>query len=109
MWFTDEAGPGGLGSVTTGQGAALLAAPTVASPTSRGGPLRCQVPITTAWARVRPSLHLFGFDGYQWLRAGVPVPGATGPVFASSARATVTCRVTVTYREPFLVTASATS
>jgi len=39
----------------------------------------------------------------------VPVPGANGPSFTAKRGAPVSCRVTVTYSEPYLVTASATS
>jgi hypothetical protein len=87
----------------------MQAAPTVTPSAQAGGPLRCQAPSTTAWAAVKPSLHLFSFDGYQWLRDGIPIPGATGQSLASAAGQRVACRVTVTFGEPFLVTATATS
>jgi hypothetical protein len=66
-------------------------------------------PSTTHWGQVKPSLHLFGFDGYQWLRDGIPIRGARSQSLPAAPGKRVACRVTVTFGEPFLVTATATS
>ena len=112
LWFTDEGSLSAIGRVATGAPAALKARPVVVRSPQLPGPLSCRAPRWAAWARVKPSIRLFSFDGYHWLRAGAPIPGGRGaqyrPAAADGGRE-LSCRVTVTYGLPFLVTASATS
>jgi hypothetical protein len=62
------------------------------------------------WAGESPSYGAFPFDGYQWLRDGSAIAGATGQAYTPAAGDIghlLACTVTVTY--PTLnVTASAT-
>jgi hypothetical protein len=55
-------------------------------------------------------MRLFRFDGYTWLRDGVPI--GRGRVHHPNRRDVsrrLACRVTITYPRPFLVSASAIS
>jgi hypothetical protein len=55
---------------------------------------------------------LYGFDGYVWLRDGSPIAGQTGQNYTPDGADVghrLSCRITVTYPVPFLVSASATS
>jgi hypothetical protein len=61
---------------------------------------------------VRPSLGLFSFDGYTWLRDDVPLSGghARGhTVGAGDARHAIACQATATYSPPFVVSIRAAS
>jgi streptogramin lyase len=112
LWFTDEAFTVALGRVLTGARAALVTLPTISGRAAVGSALTCRAGRWATWAGVRPSADLFRFDGFQWLRTGVPIAGARGPRYTPTAAdrgARLTCRETVTYKAPFLVTAVATS
>jgi streptogramin lyase len=111
MWFTDE-GAAAIGQVHTGAPASVKSPPAVAGAPRVGNRLRCGSPRWAAWARRRPEPSLFSFDGFAWLRDGVPLPGQRGRVYtagAGDAGHGLSCRVTATYPPPFLVTVAATS
>lgn len=106
MWFTNVVGapPADvlqIASVGTGAGAILSAQ--VTGHATVGSPLTCKVSNTSGWAvsKVR----------FQWLRGGRAVSGQTGRTFTPDrrdVRATVACRVAVTYA-PMLTQLGATS
>jgi hypothetical protein len=61
---------------------------------------------------VRPSTHLYPFDGSVWLRDGSPIAAQTTPTYIPTAADVghqIACRATVTYPLPFQLTATATS
>jgi len=110
LWFT-EAGANKIGMIGAGAPAASIAPPTVTGSAYLGNQVSCQGATWSAWAGQQPSLSEYGFDGYQWLRNGSPIAGATSQsytVAVADADQQVSCTVTVTY--PLLqTTTSATS
>ena len=112
LWFTDEGSTAAVGHLRTGAPAALQAPPLLAGSPRVGRELRCRAGRWATWAGVKPSIGLFSFDGYRWLRSGVPIAGHRADRYTTAASDTgrrLSCRATVTYPVPFLVSASATS
>jgi len=111
LWFTDEGSAAAVGQLATGAPRALKAQPSVVGSPQLGSPVSCRAD-WAAWAGIKPSVRLSRFDGYQWLRDGVPIAGQRSARYIPAARdegRRLSCKVTVTYPEPFLLTASATS
>jgi hypothetical protein len=112
LWFTDESQATAIGRVATGAPAAVKARPSITGTPAPGHTLICAGARWATWARLKPSLRLFGFDGYRWLRGGVPLAGTRGrtlTVTAADRGHRLSCRETATYPAPFSVTAVATS
>ncbi|MGH9061300.1 MAG: virginiamycin B lyase family protein, partial [Acidimicrobiales bacterium] len=108
MWFTDDGSIAAIGRVSTGAPRALTSAPAVTGSPRVGATLRCLADRWAPWAGLVPSSHRLGFDGYGWLRDGVPVPGSHGPAYhptRSDRGRRLACRVTATYPAPFQTTA----
>jgi len=110
LWFT-TIGANKVGLVGAGVPAASVRAPSVTGSGQQGTQQLCQGDVWAQWANQPPSYTAFSFDGYQWLRDGSPIPGATGQAYSptvSDVGHTLACMVTVTY--PLLdVTTSSTS
>jgi hypothetical protein len=86
--------------------------PRVTGTPAVGDALTCRPGRWARWDGAEPSPRLLSFDGYRWLRDGRPIAGARAPVLVPTATdrgARISCRVTVTYPAPLLVTAPATS
>jgi streptogramin lyase len=112
LWFTDEGADAALGRVRSGAGAAVTSPPAVAGAPRVGSRLRCRPPRLASWAHIRPSLRLFSFDGYAWLRDGVPLARGHArrhTVGAGDAGHAISCQVTATYPPPFVVSSRAAS
>jgi streptogramin lyase len=113
LWFgqLEAAGesPAEVGSIVSGAGAALLAAPVVSGGAVAGTPQQCTSAQWSTWSGMQPSTSLFALDGYTFMIDGAPVGGGqsyTPP--ASDIGHSLSCSETVTYA-PQGVTASATS
>jgi hypothetical protein len=90
----------------------LTSAPAETGSPRIGATLRCLGARWAPWAGLVPSSHLLGFDGYGWLRDGVPVAGQRGPAYrliAADRGGRIACRVTATYPAPLQTTAVAVS
>jgi hypothetical protein len=115
VWFLDDGAESafvGIGRIGTGAGAAVQAPPTLTGAGQVGSPEGCQDGQWQSWAGVSPSASLYSFDGYQWLRDGAPISGATSHSYTPTtddAGHELACRITVTYPLPFLVSARAVS
>jgi len=115
LWFTDQAGTQIIGRIGTGSPAASQALPQVVGSGQAGTRQSCLGDRWADWAGVPPSSSPFafaGFDGYQWLLDGKPLLGKTGRSYTptqAQAGHLLSCRLTVTYPLPLLVTTSATS
>lgn len=108
LWFT-ERGKNQIAEVSAGAPEAAAGSGSISGGGLVGTPQTCNLPWST-WGSVAPSSSLFAFDGYTWLLGGAAI--ATGqtytPTLAQVGQA-LSCSETVTYANPFLVTASATS
>lgn len=113
LWFTVEASTPAVGRVGASAPAALQAAPSGAGAGRVGSPESCQNASFATWAGASPSLTLYSFDGYRWLRDGAQIAGQTAQTYTPATADVghrLACQVTVTYPMPFLVTpATATS
>jgi streptogramin lyase len=97
--------------VDLGGPAASAAPPEVDGSGQQGDPQSCAGALWADWAGKQPSTTAFGFDGYQWLLDGAPVPGQTAQSYtpaASDVGHQLSCKVTATYTL-FPATVSATS
>ena len=95
-----------------GAAAASVRAPSVTGSGQPGAQQACQGDQWTQWAGLAPSYGAFWFDGYQWLRDGLPIVGQTGQSYLSVAGDVghqLACTITVTYALPLDVTTAATS
>ena len=111
LWFTQSNG-NEVGAVGAGAPAASVRAPTVTGSGQPGAQQACQGDQWTQWAGLAPSYGAFSFDGYQWLRDGLPIVGQTGQSYLSVAGDVghlLACTITVTYALPLDVTTAATS
>jgi len=110
LWFTGQ-GTGNIGLIGAGAAAASVRPPSVTGSGQEGTQQVCQGDAWQQWAGKAPSYSAFSFDGYQWLRDGSAIAGATGQAYTPTAGDVghmLSCTVTVTY--PLLnVTSSATS
>lgn len=112
MWFTGESGGVGpiLGKFGTGSPPALASDPVLAGSGEVGAEESCGDASWSSWAGKQPSSTLLAFDGYRWSLNGSPVAnGKTFTPTATDAGQQLACEETVTYPQPFLVTAVATS
>ncbi len=112
LWFSDEGTNGAVGKSHSGAPAALKTPPSIAGAPRVGHPLRCRPAVWAAWAHLRPSLTMFAFDGYRWLRDGVAIAGRHAAQYApvgSDRGHRLSCTETATYPAPFHLTAKATS
>jgi streptogramin lyase len=112
LWFTDEAFTVALGRVLSGARPAVTRPPALVGRAAVGARLTCDAARWASWAGVSPSTGLYRFDGFEWLRDGIPIAGDRGQSYTATAAdrgRRLACRETVTYRAPFLVTAVATS
>jgi hypothetical protein len=109
VWFAETQNR--IGRIGVGAPAASLLAPSVTGSWQQSSPQVCQGDRWADWAGQQPSVNAFSFDGYQWLRDGTAIGGATGQTYtpvAGDVGHQLSCTVTVTY--PLLsVTTSATS
>jgi streptogramin lyase len=99
LWFTEVA-VGKIGSIGAGAPAPSVTGPAVTGTPQPGNALNCQGETWSSWAGLQPSLTLFGFDGFQWLRDGGAVAGAstgTYTVAAGDVGHQISCRTTATY------------
>jgi streptogramin lyase len=110
LWFTENAASK-IGSIGAGAPAASRVAPSVTGTAQPGSALACSGATWSDWAGQPPSLGAHAWDGYQWLRDGGPIAGATSPAYTPAAGDVghqLACTVTVTY--PLVqTTVSATS
>jgi streptogramin lyase len=110
MWFTEESA-GNIAEIGTAARAASLRAPSASGSGEQGTLHVCEGDVWSPWGGQLPSYGEFSFDGYQWLRDGVPIAGQTAQTYVPSANDvghSIACRATVTY--PLLaVTESAQS
>ncbi len=108
LWLT-ERGKNQVAEISAGAPEAYAGSGSISGGGLVGTPQVCNLP-WSAWGSVQPSPTLFGFDGYRWLLGGSPI--ATGqsytPTLAQVGQS-LACSETVTYANPFLVTASAAS
>ena len=113
LWFTDDSTTTpAVGRIGAGAPGAVQAPPVLSGPGVAGSPESCGVSQFATWAGVSPSAGLYSFDGYQWLRDGAPIPGASASSYtpaSSDVAHQLACQVTVTYPIPFFVSASAMS
>jgi hypothetical protein len=99
-----------LGCVVSGIRPSSRTPPSVSSTARVGGPLFCGAGKWSTWAHEQPTTGLSPFDGYEWLRGHVPIArGRSYTPVAADAGKELSCRETVTYSAPLLVTATATS
>jgi streptogramin lyase len=111
VWFTDLGTTDAVGRIGTGSAPAFTAPATIVGSKIVGTPQTCDWD-PAIWAGVLPSLALYSFDGYRWLRDGRAIRGATGRTYVplvADAHHSLQCRVTVTYPTPFFVTLHSTS
>ncbi|MGZ4272507.1 MAG: Vgb family protein, partial [Solirubrobacteraceae bacterium] len=111
LWFTDEGSAAAFGIVATGAPPAVRSLPRIATPPRPGTAVRCQPGRFASWAGVLPSAGVTPFDGFRWLRDGIPVRGHAGQSYTPTTRdagARLACRETVTYPPPLNVTVSVT-
>ncbi len=108
LWFTEQ-GKNQIGQISAG-----APEPAVIPGTITGGGLVGTAQICNlswaSWGSLQPSPSLFGFDGYHWLLNGALV--ASGQSYTPSITQlsdSLVCTETVTYPNPFLVTAGAVS
>jgi hypothetical protein len=112
LWFTDEGSNGAIGKSRSGKSAAVKTPPAITGSPRVGHAVRCSPAVWTAWARVRPSLNAFAFDGYTWLRDGSPITGHHSDRYVptrSDRGHRLSCQETATYPAPFHLTARAVS
>jgi hypothetical protein len=112
LWFSDEGSNNALGFARSGAPAAVRTRPVVSGVARVGSELRCAGARWSTWAGAKPSTRLFEYDGYRWLRNGVPILNQRSDryrVVAADRGRKLSCRVTVTYAAPFYVTARASS
>jgi hypothetical protein len=113
LWFTDRVSPNGaIGRIGAGAPAASATLPAVAGAGQEGTQQVCDGDRWADWAFQQPSTSTFSWDGYQWLRDGAPLAGKTSRTYAPTVDDVghdLSCRVTVTYPLPLLVTTAATS
>jgi hypothetical protein len=112
MWFTDQGTTRAIGLVGVGAQAASVRQPSVTGSGEQGTQQVCQGDQWSQWAGVVPSADAYSFDGFQWLRDGTAIVGATAQAYtpvAGDVGHQLSCTITVTYPLPLDVTASATS
>lgn len=113
MWFTAVTGTGAIWRVATAGHVAVVRAASVAGAGGfRGGSLRCRPAGWARWAGVAPSPSTFAFDGFRWRRNGRLIAGARTDILratAAGADQKTSCQETVTYPEPWLVSAVSVS
>ncbi len=112
VWFTDIGTTAAIGQIGTGAPPAAEATPVVAGTGQAGTQQVCEGELWNAWASQRPAYGQFGFDGYQWLRDGVPLTGQTGQSYTPATGDVghaLSCRVTVTYPTLNLTVASSSA
>jgi streptogramin lyase len=110
LWFTENTA-GKIGVIGAGASSASVTAPTVAGAPQPGNPLSCQGAVWATYAAQQPSLTEWGFDGYQWMRDGIPIGGdatSTYSVLSTDVGHQISCKETVSYAL-VAVTASASS
>jgi hypothetical protein len=111
LWFTDEGSAAGFGTVATGAPVAVRRLPRISASPDPGTATVCRPGRFASWAGRRPSAAR-AFDGFRWLRDGVPVRGHATQRFTpgpGDAGARLACREIVTYPPPLNVTVSVTS
>ena len=115
LWFADVGTTAAIGRIGTGAPAASQTPPEVTGSGQAGTRQSCLGDRWADWAGVPPSSAPFafaGFDGYQWLLDGKPLLGKTGRSYSPTSAQIghlLSCRLTVTYPLPLIVTTSATS
>jgi streptogramin lyase len=100
VWFTDQGAIRAIGRIGVGAPAASIAAPTISGPAQQGFEQVCHAGVWADWAGSQPSAAAFGFDGYQWFRDGVAIPGRITQAYTPSAGDEgheLSCAQTVTY------------
>jgi streptogramin lyase len=108
LWFTEQR-KNQIGEISAG-----AAEPAVIPGTITGGGLVGTAQICdlswASWGSLQPSSSLFGFDGYHWLLNGALVgSGQSYTPSITQVSDSLVCTETVTYPNPFLVTAGAVS
>ena len=112
LWFADVGTTKAVGRIGAGALGAVQAPPGLSGAGVAGSPESCGASQFATWAGVSPSAGLYSFDGYQWLRDGAVIPGASTASYtptSSDVAHQLACQVTVTYPIPFFVSASAMS
>jgi streptogramin lyase len=112
VWFTDVGDTAAIGRIGTGSPSPSQGVPAVIGSAQVGTQQVCAGDRWADWAGVPPAMDAFGLDGYQWLLDGTPLVGQTSRSYTPTGGDVghqLTCRVTVTYPLPLLITASATS
>ncbi|MGO9907174.1 MAG: hypothetical protein ACLP4R_06490 [Solirubrobacteraceae bacterium] len=108
LWFADA--EGAIGRIGSGAPPALDAPASVSGARVEGSAEACQT-LWSSGAGYAPFPRLYLFDGYAWLRDGMPIAGQTAPTYVPTAGDVghrLAYRLTVTYPLPFSVTATAT-
>ena len=99
LWFT-EGGASKIGLLGAGAQAASIAAPSRNRSGQQGTQQVCQGDRWSDWAGQQPSVSEYSFDGFQWLRDGSAITGATSQSYtpvAADVGHQLSCTVTVTY------------
>jgi streptogramin lyase len=106
IWFVELRDPGRIGTVGTGEAAALLTAPDVLGSAQQGQQQRCGGDRWASWAGEQPAQ-----TGVKWLLDGAAIAGASAQTFtppAADVGHALSCAITVSY-SGLGVSASATS
>jgi streptogramin lyase len=108
MWFTEQR-KNQIGEISVGAPEPAIAPGSITGGGLVGTSQTCDL-TWNSWGSLQPSPSLFGFDGYHWLLNGAAI--ASGPSYTPSITQvsdSLVCTETVTYPNPFLVTAGAAS
>jgi hypothetical protein len=100
MWFTDQGTTAEIGRIGLGVQAASVHAPSVTGSGQQGTQQVCQGDQWSPWDGILPSASTYSFDGFQWLRDGGVIAGATSQSYtplAADVAQQLSCTVTVTY------------
>jgi len=102
VWFTDSGFTPAIGRALTGEPPATAAAPILEGSSEVGATLRCDGEEWATWAigAPTPNSPTDSPPGIQWLRSGVPIPGATSRSYqlATADRGnSISCSAAATY------------
>jgi hypothetical protein len=99
-WFSDDGTISEIGRIGGGAQAASVRAPSVTGSGQQGTQQVCQGDQWSPWDGMLPSASTYSFDGFQWLRDGGVISGATSQSYtplAADIAQQLSCTVTVTY------------